>query len=219
MFFFKKISFVFYILIISQKLFASNSYESWTKVVLEKKLPHSVKLEFSQGIRFKDYISEVNQAFFEFSFSYKNSRGLKFNFPIRYSIYKDKIKHRASLVTSYQHNFNQLSVKYIFKFYRLYQNGEMTGEDEIKLGDIFRNKVHLKYKTDSFYNPFISSELLFLFQSSNNFLEQYRISSGIEIDLPKKNSMVIFLTFKKENNNKLSSDKIYIFGINFISEL
>ena len=75
-FYLKKTSLFLYILLLSQNLFASNSYESWTKVVLEKKLPYAIKLELSQGIRLKDYISEVNQVFFEFSLSYKNSKGL-----------------------------------------------------------------------------------------------------------------------------------------------
>ena len=215
----KKTSLFLYILLLSQNLFASNSYESWTKVVLEKKLPYAIKLEFSQGIRLKDYISEVNQAFFEFSLSYKNSKGLRFNIPMRYSIYKDKIKHRVSAVTSYQHSFNPLSIKYILKYYRLYQNGKIIGKDEKTLGDVLRNKALIKYKTDSFYNPFVSAELLFLLQSNNNLLEEYRLSSGFEIDLPKKNSLVIFLTFKKENINKLLSDKIYIFGLSFISKM
>ena len=125
---FKKISLFLYIILLSQNLFASNFYESWTKVVLEKKIPYSIKLEFSQGIRLKDYISEVNQAFFEFSLSYKNPKGLRFNIPMRYSIYKDKIKHRVSAVTSYQHSFNPLSIKYILKYYRLYQNGKIIGD-------------------------------------------------------------------------------------------
>ena len=168
----KKTSLFVYILLLSQNLFASNSYESWTKVVLEKKLPYSIKLEFSQGIRLKDYISEVNQAFFEFSLSYKNSKGLRLNIPMRYSIYKDKIKHRVSAVTSYQYNFNPLSIKYILKYYRLYQNGEIIGEDEKILGDVLRNKALIKHKTDSFYNPFVSAELLFLLQSNNNLLEE-----------------------------------------------
>ena len=104
-----KLYIVCYLLfLLAQCLYGVDNHQSWTKVSLEKKIPFSLKLELAQGLRLKDYVSTFNQAFFAVSLSYKDSNGLRINIPYRYTIFKDKIKHRLSFGASYQYSFQPI---------------------------------------------------------------------------------------------------------------
>ena len=205
--------------LLAQCLYGSDDHQSWTKVSLEKKIPFSLKLELAQGLRLKDYVSTFNQAFFELSLSYKDSNGLRINIPYRYTIFEDKIKHRLNFGVSYQYSFKPVSLKHRIKFYRLYENGESFGEDGEALGDLIRNKFTIKYKSGKKTNPYISGELFHLFNTDNNPLDEYRASIGIEVNLPRKNSIIFFFTFKKEDITKSSPNEINVFGLSYISKI
>ena len=204
---------------IVQYSYGAADHQSWTKISFEKKLPYSLKLELSEGIRLKDQISTFNQAFFEVSLSYKDSNGLRINIPYRYTIFEDKIKHRLSFGASYQYSIKPISLKYRIKFYRLYENGESFGEDGATLGDLIRNKFTIKYKRGKIINPYISGELFHFFNTNNNPLDEYRASFGIEIDLPRKNSINFFYILKKEDITKSSPNEINVFGLSYISKI
>ena len=205
--------------LLTQCLYAADNHQSWTKVSLEKKIPYSLKLELSQGLRLKDQLSTFNQTFFEASLSYKDSNGLRINIPYRYTIFENKIKHRLSFGASYQYSFKPVSLKYRMKYYRLYENGEPIGEDGEALGDLIRSKFTIKYRSGKKTNPYISSELFHLLNTNNNMLNEYRASFGIEIDLPRKNSIIFFYIFKKEDITKSSPDEINVFGLSYISKI
>jgi len=205
--------------LLAQCSFGANDHQSWTKVSIEKKIPYSLKLELSQGLRLKDQLSTFNQAFFEASLSYKDSNGLRINIPYRYTVFEDKIKHRLSFGASYQYNFQPVSLKYRIKYYRLYENGEPLGEGGVTLGDLIRSKFTIKYKSGKKTNPYISGEWFHLLNTDNNPLNEYRASFGIEIDLPRKNSMNIFYIIKKEDIAKSSPDEINAFGLSYTFKL
>ena len=206
-----KLYIVCYLLsLLTQCLYGANDHQSWTKVSLEKKIPYSLKLELSQGLRLKDQLSTFNQTFFEASLSYKDSNGLRINIPYRYTVFEDKIKHRLSFGASYQYSFKPVSLKYRIKYYRLYENGEPIGEDGEALGDLIRSKFTIKYKSGKKTNPYISGELFHLLNTNNNPLNEYRASFGIEIDLPRKNSINVFYILKKEGLSKSNLDKVNI---------
>ena len=215
-----KLYIVCYLLsLLTQCLYGANDHQSWTKVSLEKKIPYSIKLKLSQGLRLKDQLSTFNQTFFEASLSYKDSNGLRINIPYRYTVFEDKMKHRLSFGASYQYSFKPVSLKCRIKYYRLYENGELLGEDGKALGNLIRNKFTLKYKSGGDINPYISGEYFHLLNANNNPLDEYRASFGIEIDLPRKNSIAIFYIFKKEDITKSSPDEINVFGLSYISPI
>ena len=215
-----KLYIVYYLLfLLAQCLYGADNHQSWTKVSLDKKIPFSLKLQLAQGLRLKDYVSTFNQAFFELSLSYKDSNGLRINIPYRYTIFEDKIKHRLSFGASYQYSFKPVSLKYRIKYYSLYENGEPLGGDGEALGDLIRSKFTIKYKSGKKTNPYISGELFHLLNTNNNPLDEYRASFGIEIDLPRKNSMNIFYIFKKEDLSKSNQNKINVFGLSYTFKL
>ena len=207
------------LLLLTQCLYGADDHQSWTKISLEKKIPFSLKLELAQGLRLKDYVSTFNQAFFELSLSYKDSNGLRINIPYRYTVFEDKIKHRLSFGVSYQYSFKPVSLKYRIKYYRLYENAEPLGEGGVALGDLIRSKFTIKYKTGKKTNPYISGELFPLLNTDNNLLDEYRASFGIEIDLPRKNSINFFYIFKEEGIANSDLNKINIIGLNYISKI
>ena len=192
-----------------------NNNQSWTKISFEKTLPHSLRLELAQGLRLNSQLSTFNQAFLEVSLSYKDSNGLKINIPYRYTIFEEKIKHRLSIGVLYQYSFEPVRLKYHIKFYRLYENGESHGEDGALLGDLIRNKFSIKYKLGKKVNPFISGELFHLDNTNNDQFDEYRVSFGFHLDLPRKNSMKIFYIFKKEDITKSNPDEINVFGMSY----
>ena len=204
---------------IIQCSYGADDQQSWTKVSLEKKIPYSLKLELSQGLRLKDQLSTFNQTFFEASLSYKDSIGLRINIPYRYTIFENKIKHRLSFGASYQYSFKPVSLKYRMKYYRLFENGEPIGEDGEALGDLIRSKFTIKYKSGKKTNPYIAGELFHLLSTNNNPLDEYRASFGVEIDLPRKNSINFFYILKKEDITKSSPDEINVFGLSYISKI
>ena len=208
---------LFFLLV--QSLYGADNNQSWTKISFEKKIPYSLKLKLAQGLRLKDQLSTFNQAFFEVSLSYKDSNGLRINIPYRYTIFEDKIKHRLSFGASYQYSFKPVSLKYRIKYYRLYENGEPLGEDGKALGDLIRSKFTIKNKSGKKTNPYISGELFHLYNTDNKPLDEYRVSFGIEIDLPRKNSINFFYILKKEDITKSSPDKINVFGLSYISKI
>ena len=200
------------LLLLTQFLYASDDQQSWTEVSMQKKIPFSLRLELAQGLRLKDYVSELNQAFFELSISYKDSNGFRINIPYRYTIFEDKRKHRLTLGVSYQYSIKPVSLKNRIKYYRLYENRKA-------LGDLFRNKFTIKYKTGEKTNPYIAVELFYLLSKNNNQLDEYRASCGIEIDLPRKNSINIFYILKKEDFSKTDPENINVFGLSYALKL
>ena len=203
-----------------QYSYAESDNQSWTKISFEKKLPYSLKLELAQGLRLKDELSTFNSTFFEAALSYKKSNGLKISLPYRYTIFEDKIKHRLSLGASYQYTFKPISLKYRIKYYRLYENGESTREDDVTFGDLVRNKFTIKYKLSKKISPYISGELFHLYDNTdNNPLDGYRGSLGVEIDLPGKNSINFFYMFKKEELRNLNPNEINIIGLHYIAKI
>ena len=215
-----KLYIVYYLFfLLAQCLYGADNHQSWTKISLEKKIPFSLKLELSQGLRIKNQLSTFSQAFFEMSLSYKDSNGLRINIPYRYTIFEDKIKHRISFGASYQYSIKPISLKYRIKYYRLYENGEPLGEDREALGDLIRSKFTIKYKSGKKTNPYISGELFHLYNTDNNPLDEYRASFGIKVNLPGKNSINIFYLFKKEDITKSSPDEINVFGLSYISKI
>ena len=207
------------LLLLTQCLYGAGDHQSWTKVSLEKKIPFSLKLELAQGLRLKDYVSTFNQAFFELSLSYKDSNGLRINIPYRYTIFEDKIKHRLSFGASYQYSFKPINLKYRIKYYRLYENGNSIQEDGEALGDLIRNKFTMKYKSGKKINLYISGELFHFYNTGNDPFDEYRTSFGIEIDLPRKNSINFFYIFKEEGIASSNLNKVNIIGLSYISKI
>ena len=192
-----------------QYSFGIDDTHTWTSIGFEKNLPHSLSLEFEQELRIKDRLSTFSQTISEVSLSYKVIDGLNISIPYRYAVFDDKIKQRLSFGASYKYNFNPISLKYRTKLQRSFEK-EKTHEY------LIRNKLIIEYKLSKKIEPFFSGEL---FNKSNNELDEYRVSFGLAVDLPRKSSIKIFYIFKKEDLTKTNPDKINVFGLSYTFKL
>ena len=195
-----------------QYSFGIDDTHTWTSIGFEKNLPHSLSLEFEQELRIKDRLSTFSQTISEVSLSYKVIDGLSIRIPYRYAVFDDKIKQRLSLGVSYKYNFNPISLKYRTKLQRSFEE-EKTHEY------LMRNKLIIEYKLRKRIEPYCSGELFHKFNKSNNELDEYRVSFGLAVDLPRKSSIKIFYIFKKEGLTKTNPDKINVFGLSYTFKL
>jgi len=204
-----KLNFGYYLFFLFiQSSFGIDDTQAWTSIGFEKILLHSLTFEFEQEFRLKDQLTTFSQTFSEVSLSYKVFDGLNISIPYRYAVFDDKIKQRLSLGVSYKYSFKPMSLKYRVKLQRSYE------EDKIP-EQLIRNKFILKYKLRKKIEPFFSGELFHQSNTNNNQLDEYRISFGMTVDLPKKKSIKLFYIYKKEDIHRQIIDEVIVFGFNF----
>ena len=195
-----------------QSSFGIEDTQSWTSIGFEKILPHSLTFEFEQEFRLKDQLTTFSQTFSEVSLSYKVIDGLNIGIPYRYTVFEDKTKQRLSLVVSYKYSLKPISLKYRAKLQRSYEKDKIPEQ-------LIRNKFILQYKLSKKIEPFFSGELFHQFNTNNNQLDEYRVSFGLAVDLPRKSSIKIFYIFKNEDLTKTNPDKINVFGLSYTFKL
>ena len=212
--------FLFFIfMIFTQHTYGADENESWTKISFEKKINSHLKIDLSQGLRLNEQNTNLKLAFFEGSILYKGSNGIKIGIPYRYTILEDKIKHRLSLEASYQLSYKYLRLKSRLEYYRIYNNGYSNSDNGTNLGDLFRNKFTIKLKTEKKFQPYISAELFYLYNTGNNPFDEYRTSCGLEIDLSKKKSINLFYVLKKEGISSSNQNEVNIFGLSYVTNI
>ena len=191
-----------------QSSYGLDDNQSWTSVGFEKKLPYSFKLQFEQELRLDNQLSTFKQTFSEFSLSYSVFKGFKIELPFRYMTYKDKTKQRVSFSGSYKYSFKPVSLKHRTKYQRTYEKGEIPEE-------LIRNKFSIMYRLNKKIEPYVSGELFHLYNTENDQFDEYRVSLGVAVDLPGKNSIKIFYIYKKEDITKSSPDEVNVFGLGY----
>jgi len=184
----------------------SDDIESWNSIGFEKKLPYSLELEFDQEIRLNDEISTFKQTISEISISLEVFDGVSLFIPLRYAIFEDKVKQRLSFGASYKHGWDPIGLKFRTKLQRTYENGDFPE-------DLIRNKITIEYELSKKIEPYVSGEFFHLYNTDRFQYNENRISFGLNVDLPKKRSMKIFYTHKREDIDSSSPDLISVFGL------
>ena len=187
-------------------LFAEDNFESRNTISFKVKLPHSFKIDFEQSLRLRGNKFSFRQTFTEATISYKVTKGLKILLPVRYAIFEEKIKRRISFGGSYKHKLNDYTLSYKSRIQRVYEKNK-------DLDELIRNKYMLQYKSNKDIDPFFSYEIFNPFNSDIGKMNEYRISFGAEIDLPKKKSAKIYYQYKVEDLNKKNPEILNIFGL------
>ena len=187
-------------------LFAEDNFESRNTISFKVKLPHSFKIDFEQSLRLRGNKFSFRQTFTEATISYKVTKGLKILLPVRYAIFEEKIKRRISFGGSYKHKLNDYTLSYKSRIQRVYEKNK-------DLDELIRNKYMLQYKSNKDIDPFFSYEIFNPFNSDIGKMNEYRISFGAEINLPKKKSAKIYYQYKVEDLNKKNPEILNIFGL------
>ena len=201
----KIIWFTFFL--ISQVLIA-DEFEFRNSVSYKIKLPNSLRLDFEQSIRSRAENLVFRQTFSEASLSYELFDNIKIFIPLRYAIFKNKVKTRASFGGSYKVQFNDLS----FRYKARYQFGF---EEQKNTEQVLRNKLYAYYKVNKRYKPFMSFEIFNQIDSKVENMNEYRVTSGLDIELRGKKAIKIFIQYKVEDLEKINTDEMNIIGFSY----
>ena len=79
--------------------------------------------------------------------------------------------------------------------------------------DLIRNRITIEYELSNKIEPYVSGEFFHLYDADGFQYNENRISFGLNVDLPKKRSMKIFYTHKREDIDGSSPDLISVFGL------
>ena len=201
----KIIWFTFFL--ISQILIA-DEFELRNSVSYKIKLPNSLRLDLEQSIRLRDESLLFRQTFSEASLSYELFDNMKIFIPLRYAIFKNKVKTRASFGGSYKVQLNDLS----FRYKARYQFGF---EEQKDTEQVLRNKLYAYYKVNKRYKPFMSFEIFNLIDSKVENMNEYRVTSGLDIGLRGKKAIKIYFQYKVEDIEKKDTDEMNIIGVSY----
>ena len=190
----------------NQLLIGADDFESRNTISYQVKLPQSFKIDFEQSLRLRGNQFSFRQTFTEATISYKVTDGLKLILPLRYAIFEDKIKKRISFGGTYKYKFNDYTMRYKSRYQRVYEKDE-------DLEDLIRNKFTIQYKSNKDIDPFVSYEIFNPFNSGLGEMNEYRLSVGGAIDLPKKKSAKIYYLYKIEDLDKKNSEVLNIIGL------
>ncbi len=193
-------------LIGNQLLIGADDFESRNTISYQVKLPQSFKIDFEQSLRLRGNQFSFRQTFTEATISYKVTDGLKLILPLRYAIFEDKVKKRISFGGTYKYKFNDYTMRYKSRYQRVYEKDE-------DLEDLIRNKFTIQYKSNKDIDPFVSYEIFNPFNSGVGEMNEYRLSVGGAIDLPKKKSAKIYYLYKIEDLDKKNSEVLNIIGL------
>ena len=190
----------------NQLLIGADDFESRNTISYQVKLPQSFKIDFEQSLRLRGNQFSFRQTFTEATISYKVTDGLKLILPLRYAIFEDKEKKRISFGGTYKYKFNDYTMRYKSRYQRVYEKDE-------DLEDLIRNKFTIQYKSNKDIDPFVSYEIFNPFNSGLGEMNEYRLSVGGAIDLPKKKSAKIYYQYKIEDLDKKNSEVLNIIGL------
>ena len=195
-----------FILLLTEFLFCANDFESRSTISYGFNLPHSIKLDCEQSLRLTGQKLAFKQTFTELTLSKQIINDLKLFMPIRYAIFDDKIKNRISLGGIYKITIKPMKFKYKTRFQRTHEKSKSPD-------DLFRNKLYAHFKLSKKFEPFLSCEIFHPANSNNNVLNEYRLSFGTNLNLPRKKSLKLYYQYKVEDLNKKYPYENHIIGL------
>ncbi|MEL1225520.1 MAG: DUF2490 domain-containing protein [Candidatus Neomarinimicrobiota bacterium] len=205
---FIKFHWFLYFLLFSKSLFSADDFESRNTISYGFKLPYSLKLDCEQSLRLSGKELSFKQTFTELTVSYEIIDDLSVIIPIRHAIFNDKVKNRIGLGGIYKIGMKPFKIKFKTRFQRTHEKNE-------DLDELYRNKLYVHYKLSKKLEPFFSYEVFHPANSNDNSLNEYRLSFGIDFDLPRKRSIRLYYQFKIEDLNKKSPEDVHIMGLTF----
>ena len=201
----KIIWFTFFL--ISQILIA-DEFELRNSVSYKIKLPNSLRIDLEQSIRSRSESLLFRQTFSEASLSYELFDNMKIFIPLRYAIFKNKVKTRASFGGSYKVQLNNFSVRYKTRY-------QLGFEEQKDTEQVLRNKLYAYYKVNKRYKPFMSYEIFNPIDSKVEIMNEYRVTSGLDIGLRGKKAIKIYFQYKVEDLEKKDTDEMNIIGFSY----
>jgi hypothetical protein len=178
----------------------------WLSATVEKKINSRFSASFNPALRFNENVTEIGTAFADAGLEYKLNKRIKLSVNYRF-ISRRKIdnsyglRHRFYFDFTYRKKIQRFVATYRLRL--LEQYTEIYSRETGKIPDYaIRNKLQLRYETDTKYTPFISGELWYSIDYKENLFNQFRLVGGIEYEINKFSSVTLSYIFQKEFNTE-----------------
>ena len=184
----------FCIIIFSNLYSNSIDNELWTGIEIQKDYTKKFNIEVGQYIRFKDQFSQFHKTYTDVALAYQLNSIVDFSVGYRYLIYDDKTLHRVN----FDSKINIEKFKYIPDL-RISIQKELP-HDEI----VLRHKLTIEFPKIKKFSPYCLYEGFYSANSSILLKQKYRLGIGVELNLPRKNS----IKFYYYNQSELDKDNL-----------
>lgn len=192
----------------------------WTGLCVKGKLIRDLSFSYETQTRFYQNVSAIGVYYNEISLDYEPVKDLQTGIIYRYSR-KNKTdywagENRLALDLGYGIDIGETGInlkgraRYQWAFERLSVINDVIYPD---IQHMFRFKLRAKYSIPNFkrVEPFVSYEFYHALQPSNNIsgIDTYRLSGGIDIDLPAKQELTLFYIYEYEYRSVININHIY----------
>lgn len=192
----------------------------WADFQISHKVSDITSIEWENGLRVNENISEFGFYYSEISTKFKLYKGLSLSGNYRFAA-KRKIddsysnRHRFSLDLGYKTSFRQFTLSLRSRVQTEFKNVETKPKGSIP-ESAWRNKIQIKYSLNKKIKPFVSSEFYIPILNSERFeLNKLRSSIGFEYKLNKRNSLEPYYLIDYQLNEK-NPHRYFVFGISYI---
>lgn len=205
-----------FLLLISTLTFSQEKdFQWWNKLTIEKRISPRMRLSLTDGLRFKENVSQFSRHFNQINFSYNFTP--KFSTTISYRLVQkgdDKlglsIRNRMQMDLIYEVNIKKFSITFQERFQSHVADINRKADWNVPV-NYLRSRITIDYKLDSKLRPFASAELFYLLGYD---FTNYRLRAGLNYKLNKRNSLGLFYMLDQEiNENNPRSD--FILGTSY----
>jgi hypothetical protein len=206
------------ILISSSSIAQVKDANIWFGYGLKMDITKKFDVSMESQARFYRNASTFSQYYNEASLGYRIVKGVDIGLDYRYSrkyngdYYYNQ--NRISLGASYKFKLDmgldfKVKSRYQFNFNRLSVVNGISPEYR----HMFRQAFSIDYKHPNFklLAPFIATEFFFALSPTNttSSVDSYRIKVGVDIDLPKRQTIGVFYMYEHENRSLDNINHIY----------
>lgn len=187
----------------------------WTGLEINIPITKKIDFELTQQIRLNNNLNDVNWHLTDIGLSYSFNKDLKANFTYRYKFYQSDFQNVFYLGLTYDEKLWKIRYK-VKSRYQLklgYEFEKDLMERETDEG-VWRNRFTLGYDTDTWIEPYIASEIFYLF-NNDNYTDRFitiRYYAGMDFDKFEKQTLSLFLMYEEEFNIK-NPNKSFVIGV------
>lgn len=180
---------VLFLLLFSNELYAGNTLALWLESGLTYRFNRKVHLDFTQYLRFDDYVRHIESISPELSIEYRPARFLRIGGGYRFIIepldyagtsYTDTW-HRFFADVALRHNFNPVRIRYRLRLQEQFGWPRNRQYPRAEYQHTIRNLVELEFAVNKHFAPFISGELFGRLDDNEGFLFKWWATAGFDI--------------------------------------
>lgn len=187
----------------------------WSGVEIDIPITKKIEFDITQQIRLNKNIQDINWHLTDLGLSYSFNKDFKVNFTYRYKFINDDFQNVFYLNCMYDEKIWKIRYK-VRSRYQL-KTGYKAKNDllEKELNEEYwRNRFTLGYDTDSWFEPYISTEIFYLF-NNQKYCDRFstiRYYAGMDFDTFEKQSFSLYLMYEAEFNIK-NPNKSLVIGV------